>query len=432
MKTLYLDLSMGAAGDMLSAALFELLTDEEKAVFLRKMNSLGLPGVTVSAEPAMKCGITGTHMKVLVNGEEEGAHEHHHEHHHDHEHEHEHEHEHHHEHEHEHHHEHEHDHDHEHEHCHHHSSLGDIVALIAGLPVSEGVKTNAKLVYAHIAEAESAAHGRPVSEIHFHEVGTLDAVADVTAVALLMEMLAPDKVVASPVHVGSGHVHCAHGILPVPAPATAHILRGIPSYGGEIRCELCTPTGAALIRHFVNEFGPQPMMAVESVGYGMGQNDLPQANCVRALLGTDGGSTERIIRLECNVDDMTAEQIGFAQERLFEAGARDVYTVPAFMKKSRPGTLITVICAESEKNRLIETMFAHTSTLGVRESAVTRHVLTRRVETLETAFGPVRRKIAGGFGAKKAKFEYEDLARIAREKGISLEDAEAAVRAALR
>ncbi|MBR6006421.1 MAG: LarC family nickel insertion protein, partial [Clostridia bacterium] len=281
MKILYLDLSMGAAGDMLSAALYELLPDEEKAGFIEKMNALGLPGVSVAAEKAEKCGIVGTHMKVTVNGEEEHEHHHHHDHDHNHEHDH----------------EHDHDHDHEHHHHgHHHSSPDEIAALIDGLPVADGIKAGAKQVYGLIAEAESKAHGMPVTDIHFHEVGSLDAVADVVAVSLLFEMLHPDKVIASPVHVGSGHVHCAHGILPVPAPATAYILRGIPSYGGGIQGELCTPTGAALIRRFASEFGPQPVMAVERIGYGMGTKDFPQANCVRALLGSDGGAAERIFR----------------------------------------------------------------------------------------------------------------------------------------
>ena len=234
MKTLYLECAMGAAGDMLTAALLELVEDRD--AFLRKMNSIGLPGVRVEAEKAVKCGITGTHMKVTVDGEEEESldadgHDHHHGHDHgedyDHHHDHDHGHEDHHE------HEHEHDHDHHHGH-HHHASVADIESMIDSLDVSGQVKADAKAVYALIAEAESAVHGRPVTEIHFHEVGTLDAVADVVGVCLLMEMIAPDQVLASPVHTGSGHVRCAHGILPVPAPATALILPGIPSYGGKV------------------------------------------------------------------------------------------------------------------------------------------------------------------------------------------------------
>ena len=273
MKTLYLECNMGAAGDMLTAALLELTAD--KQAFIDQMNALGLPGVQVAFEPSVKCGITGTHMRVTVDGMEEQSadadhpHDHDHEHHHEHDHDHPH-------------------HDHGHTH-HHHSSMQDIWELIDGLKVSDRVKTDAKAVYALIADAESKAHGRPVSEIHFHEVGTMDAVADVVGVCLLMEALSPDRVLASPVSTGSGHVHCAHGILPVPAPATALILQGIPSQSGHIRGELCTPTGAALLKHFVSAFGERPVMTVDAIGYGMGRKDFEQANCVRAFLGETAG-----------------------------------------------------------------------------------------------------------------------------------------------
>ena len=235
MKTLYIDCSMGAAGDMLTAALLELLPDRE--AFVARLNSLGIPGVRYSADPAVKCGITGTHVSVTVDGEEEDEHLHEHEHHHDHEHHHEHE------------HEHEHGHDHSHDHAHHHSSLHDIEHIVTGhLSLPTMVALDVMAVYQEIAEAESHVHGRPVDQIHFHEVGTMDAVADIVAVCLLMHKLKPDEVVVSPIHVGSGQVHCAHGILPVPAPATAYILRNIPTYGGNIQGELCTPTGAALLK----------------------------------------------------------------------------------------------------------------------------------------------------------------------------------------
>ena len=330
MKTLYLDCGMGAAGDMLSAALLELIPDKE--AFIKELNALGLPGISFTAESSVKCGITGTHMRVTVNGEEEEVqelhehmhahvhgsekHEHTHEHVHDHEHEHEHDHEHSHDHDHDHEHSHEHDHEHEHSHHHSHSGLHDIEHIVRGhLDNPEKVKDDIMAVYGLIAEAESAAHGVPVTEIHFHEVGSLDAIADVTAVCLLMNMIAPDRVVVSPVHVGFGKVRCAHGILPVPAPATAYILKDVPIYGGRIEGELCTPTGAALLKHFADSFGDMPVMSVSSIGYGMGSKDFPAANCVRALLGTEGSEKDSVIELSCNVDDMTAEQIGFALER---------------------------------------------------------------------------------------------------------------------
>ena len=421
MKTLYLECSMGAAGDMLTAALLEL-TGDRKA-FTDKMNAIGLPGVHVEAEAAVKCGITGTHMKVTVDGvEEESAdaqvhtHE---EHDHDHGHPHDHDHDHDHGHAHPHEEEHEHSHDHGHGH-HHHASVAEIDTMIDSLDVSDRVKADAKAVYALIADAESKVHGRPVSDIHFHEVGTLDAVADVVGVCLLMETLSPEQVIASPIHTGSGHVHCAHGILPVPAPATAQILTGIPSYGGAVKGELCTPTGAALLKHFVSRFGDRPVMTVEAVGYGMGKKDFEQANCVRAFLGESEGTRAQITRLECNLDDMTGEDIGFATEQLFAAGALEVYTQSVGMKKSRPGVLLSVICLPADADRLAETIMKHTTTLGVRRQDLSRYALRRKIETVDTDWGKVRVKRASGMGAAREKYEYDDLAALAKEHGVSL------------
>ena len=407
MKTLYLECGMGAAGDMLTGALLELIPDRQG--FLDRVNSLGLPGVHVAAEPSVKCGITGTHMCVTVDGKEEeslDAHGHHdHDHPHDHDH--------------------DHDHEHHHEHLngypHHHASAADIEALIDGLAVSERVKADAKAVYALIADAESQVHGRPVREIHFHEVGTMDAVTDVISVCLLMEQIAPDQVIASPVHVGSGHVRCMHGILPVPAPATALILKDIPTYGGQIRGELCTPTGAALLKHFVSGFGDRPLMKAQAIGYGMGKKDFEHANCVRAFLGESEGKREAVTKLECNLDDMTGEEIGFAIEQLFEAGAKDVYTQPIGMKKSRPGVLLSVICLPGDADRLAEVVMKHTTTLGIRRQDMSRYVLERRIETVATVFGDIRIKHAAGMGVERSKPEYDDLAALAKKHGVSLE-----------
>ena len=421
MTILYLDCGMGAAGDMLTAALLELLPDPD--AFVRSLNVLGLPGVRFEKETVSKCGISGTQMHVLINGEEEGAHEHgHHE---------EHAHEHHEEHAHDHGHEHHEDHDHGHAH-HVHRSLADIEAVVRGLSVPEAVKEDVLAVYKLIAAAESKVHGRPVSEVHFHEVGAMDAVADITAVCLLMNELSPDEVVVSPIAVGSGHVRCAHGILPVPAPATELILRGCPIYAGNAKGELCTPTGAALLVHFAGRFGTLPPMAAKAAGYGMGHKDFEQANCLRALLGQSSGKTDTILELSCNIDDMTGEAVGFATEQLLEAGARDVYTVPIGMKKNRPGLLLRVICVPENRERMLELLFRHTSTLGVRENVMTRYILDRREEVVSTPFGEVRRKISSGFGTVKAKFEYEDLKRIAQSEGIGLGEAQALAERSLR
>ena len=279
-------------------------------------------------------------------------------------------------------------------------------------------------VFGMIAEAESHVHGVPVNEIHFHEVGTMDAVADITAVCVMMDRLAPDQVIVSPVHVGSGQVKCAHGILPVPAPATAYILKDVPIYGGEIRGELCTPTGAALLKYFASRFGAMPVMCTLAIGYGMGKKDFPAANCVRALLGETEGAGDMVTELICNVDDMTAEAIGFATETLLTAGALEVYTVAAGMKKSRPGTVLHVMCAESVKDKIVELIFKHTTTIGIRENISRRYTLARSIRKVQTPYGEVRKKISEGYGVTREKYEYEDLAQIARERGMSIREVE--------
>ena len=428
MKLLYLDCGMGAAGDMLGAALAELLPDDTRDAFASELNAAGIPGVHVSLDPSVKCGITGTHLTVTVNGteEKEGGHSHH-DHQHDHAHDHSHSHDHHHD------HSHEHSHSHDHHHDHSHRSLHDIHHIIDDLKLPEAVRTDILAVYRLIAEAESKAHDKPVSEIHFHEVGTMDAIADIASVCLLLHKLAPDQIIASPIHVGSGQVKCAHGILPVPAPATAYILKDIPIYSGSIQGELCTPTGAALLKHFVTRFDQMPLMTPASTGYGMGTKDFPAANCVRAILGEsfaenqpailgesfaenqpeqpacspatpapatapastaaptpatapastatptpeEAAITETICELSCNVDDMTGEDIAFAIETFLQNGALDAFTVPCTMKKGRPGVLVTVLCKDPDQKQMTRLILQHTTTLGVRSAIKKRWVLSR-------------------------------------------------------
>ncbi len=415
MKTLYLDCSMGAAGDMLTAALLELLPEREKTV--EELNGLGIPGVTFVCEKTSKCGIGGTQIAVRVHGQEESeemhdsgqghshdAHEHSHD-------------------------EHGHDHDaHEHHHHHHHSGMHEIGHIVDALPVSERIRKDILAVFGLIAEAESHVHGVPVKEIHFHEVGTMDAVADIAAVCILMDRLAPDQVIVSPVHVGSGQVKCAHGILPVPAPATAYILKDVPIYGGKIQGELCTPTGAALLKYFASRFGEMPVMCTSVIGYGMGKKDFPAANCVRALLGETQETGDTVTELSCNVDDMTAEAVGYAMEVLFAAGALEVYTVSAGMKKSRPGIVLHVMCREDKKDEMAALLFKHTTTIGIRETVSERYTLKRSVETVQTPFGEVRKKISTGYGVRREKYEYEDLARIASQRGMSIQEVLEALR----
>lgn len=300
--------------------------------------------------------------------------------------------------------------------------MAGITHIIEHLNLPDEVKKDVVAVYHLIAEAESHVHDKTVEEIHFHEVGTADAIADIAGVCLLMHMIAPQKVIASPIHVGSGNVHCAHGILPVPAPATAFILQGLPIYSGVIKGELCTPTGAALLKHFVTEFKEMPVMRTAAIGYGMGKKDFERANCMRVLLGETEENGSEVTELSCNLDDMTPEALGFVQEILFAAGALEVYTIPIGMKKSRPGILLTCMCRCNDKEKMVSLLFKHTTTLGIRESISKRYTLTRTMKEHETPYGVVREKVSEGYGVVRGKLEYEDLAKIAREQGMSLED----------
>ena len=365
---------------MLAAALLELC--DNPAQMVESLNSLGVPHTRFILEKAEKKGITGTHLKVEVHGQEEL----------------------------------------DHHHDHHHSSMEEIGHILSHMHLSDKVKKDVLGVYDLIARAESKVHGVPVSQIHFHEVGNLDAVADITAVCYLLDDLKPDKIVASAVHTGCGQVKCAHGILPVPAPATMELLRDIPIYSGEIQGELCTPTGAALLKYFVNEFGAMPAVRTEKIGYGMGKKDFERANCVRMLLGQAGGGSDTIWELACNLDDMTGEELGFALEQMFREGALDAYTAPITMKKSRPGVIFTVLCKEENREKLIKAMFRHTTTLGIRQTEHYRYTLSRELKEVDTPYGRIGVKTASGYGITREKYEYEDLARIAREQGVSIRE----------
>lgn len=291
--------------------------------------------------------------------------------------------------------------------------MSDIEAIINGLDVSDKVKGDALSVYTLIAEAESKAHGRDISEIHFHEVGTMDAVADIVGVCALLEEIAPDRIIVSPLATGYGQVRCAHGILPVPAPATAHIIEGIPTYSGDIEGELLTPTGAALIRHFADSFGRRPIMTISKIGYGMGKKDFEKANMLRTFLGEDGDESDLVIEMECNVDDMTGEEIGYATGVLIEEGALDVFTTSVFMKKNRPGILLTCLVRPEEKEKFARLIFENTTTIGIRYSEAARFRLSRREEEVTTRLGKARLKISEGFGVTRVKPEYDDVAELA-------------------
>lgn len=385
MKVLYLECRMGASGDMLMGALSELV-DQKK--FIEIMNHAGIEGVEFSATSQTKCGIMGTHMEVLIHGHEEMEHVHHehteHEHHH-----------------------------------HHHASMNEIQHTIMSLNVSDEVKRNALVIYQSIAEAESHVHGIPVTEIHLHEVGMKDAIADIVGNCVLMEMIHPDMVYASNVAVGNGTVHCAHGILPVPAPATAYLLQGIPFYPGKIEGELCTPTGAALLKYFVSSFQDMPPMVCEQIGYGLGTKEFEQANVLRTFLGTCEDHGE-VVELLCNIDDQSQEEIGHAVDVLYAHGALDVYMIPSHMKKNRPGIVFVCTCKQQDEQETTKLMFQHLTTLGIRRNVCQRYTLQRSIEEVHTSLGMVHIKKSSGYGIQREKLEYNDLASIAEKNHMSI------------
>jgi|GEM_PF-58191 len=450
-KVLYIECGMGAAGDMLTGAIIDMSKNKEGVV--RLLNSIGIPGVEYSAVRDSKCGIVGTHVRVTVDGVSEDEvhgdvhrddyHEHHSSRHHD---------------------THEHHSDGNHEYLsgghngtHEHRGLADVEAIINSLNIPDKTKQDAVNVYRLIAEAESHAHGCEVSQVHFHEVGQMDAIADVVAVCLLILSLSPDKIYVSPINVGSGTVRTAHGILPVPAPATAYLLKGVPTYSSAVKrvdsgksfmsdCELCTPTGAALLRYFADEFTEMPAMRLINTGYGTGTKDFEQANCVRIMMGMidescktaghpsgdrvsdrsnqdtdirtsqssarskDCGCDE-VVELCCNIDDMTGEEIGYATELLMRCGAKDVYTTPIGMKKGRPGVLLTCLCAPSDVEQFTKLIFANTTTIGIRTSTMQRFTLDRHSDVVRTPMGEIRTKISEGYGVRKVKPEYDDVVK---------------------
>ncbi len=370
---------MGAAGDMLAGALLELMPDP--AAVVRTLNGFGIPDVEFACERTVKCGIAATHLSVKVHGHEE------------------------------------HEHAHDAHHHHKHRTLAEVLHAVHHLNLPDAVKTHVAKVYEDLAAAESRAHGRSVGEIHFHEVGAADAIADISAVCWLMDALKVDEVVASPVHVGSGTVKCAHGEMPVPAPATAFLLEGVPTYSdGTIAGELCTPTGAALLRHFVGEFGQMKPMTPTKIGCGAGGKDLEgRANIVRAMLGEteEKAGQDVVCEFRCAIDDMTAEDLAFAAERVMAEGALDAVMVPALMKKGRPGTLLEVLCRPDDRDKIARCIFRHTTTIGLRETLAPRRVLARHEEDIETPIGIVRRKVSEGEGVCRIKAEHDDLAAAA-------------------
>lgn len=386
MKRLYFQCAMGCSGDMLFGALLELLPEPE--AWLERFHQAGIPGVRAVVTPCQKCGITATQVSIHIDGQLAEAAQ---------------------------------------EPCHvpavHHAHrhLGEITEWIRSLRIPDSVREHAIAVYQLLAQAESRVHGQEMEHVHFHEVGSLDAVADIVGVCWLLDILRPDEIWASPVAVGTGTVRCAHGVLPVPAPATAELLKGIPWYSGEVSGELCTPTGAALLKHFVHRFGDSPTMVTEKIGMGAGHKDFTQANLLRAFWGEAPEGTFQAMELCCNLDDMTGEDVGYALEQLWAAQPLDVWTVAAQMKKNRPGVVLHLLCPLAEQEKFARLLLQHTTTAGVRCHPVERYVMDTQFTQAETGYGSVRVKHYTGYGVTKSKVEFSDLAQVAQHQGVSLE-----------
>jgi uncharacterized protein (TIGR00299 family) protein len=411
----HLDCSSGIAGDMFLGACLDLGMPLD--VLHDTVARLRLPGVAVESRKASRGGFVGTRFRVLVDGKplegpdpEENQHHHHH-----------------------------HDHDHGHDHHHHHGHSRDLAAireLIRASDLPESIKDRATRLFQRLGEAEAKAHGMPVDRVHFHEVGAVDSIVDLVGAAAAVEVLAPGRITCSQVNVGSGRVRTAHGELPVPAPATAELLRGIPVYGGP-GGELTTPTGAVLLAELVEEYVDFPAVVLDGTGYGLGKKELPgQPNALRILRGHLREARPEILPeilvVECEVDNLPGEGFGFLMERLLDAGALDVYFTPVQMKKNRPGTLITLLCRRPQLEALAGTLLMESGSLGCRYTSAARIEAEREILEVETAFGTVRVKRSRLDGRPLAAApEFEDCRRLALASGVPWRDVYRAALAAI-
>ena len=438
MKILYYDCFAGISGDMNLGAMIDLGVDP--AYLTGELQKLNLEGYEIRVSKQQRKGITGTKADVLLTGDE---HEHHHSHGH---------------------HQHGHSHgrhhpagrfsiferlkrriipeyyealEHEHEHLHHeHRNLNDIEKIICGSSLSDKVKTMSMNIFRMVAQAEAKIHGKPIEEVHFHEVGAVDSIVDIVGAAICIDDLSPDRIIASPVEMGGGFVNCAHGRFPVPAPATLEIMKGKPMKFGAAPFETATPTGVAILAALVDEFTETPTFTMLKTGYGIGHRDTDIPNVLRVCVGEIGesrenvenrgngeaGKTEDAVVLECNIDDMNPERYAYIMERLFESGADDVFLQNIMMKKSRPAVMLSVLCKPEKIQDMEHLLFTETTTLGVRYRYVKKTMLDRRSGTMDTPWGPVRIKEAYYRGEKlRSKPEYDDCAAIARKHGISIE-----------
>lgn len=417
MKRLFLDCQMGIAGDMLTATLLGLVDNPE--IWIAELNQMGISDVTYTLLPKEEKGLQGYRVAVTINGIEESEHykgsshdQHHTDHHHAH---------------------HEHgetdtheDHSDHHIHSEYHvhgRGLQGVMDIINSLSISDTCKQNAINVYQLVAEAEAKVHKSTVTQIHFHELGMLDAIADIVAVCVLLEALKFDEIIISPIHVGTGTVHCAHGELPVPAPATMELLAGIPMYADyQIKGELCTPTGAALAKYFGTAFSHMPVLTPTKVSYGFGTKQFERPNCIRAFVDIVNDSEDTIIEMACNLDDMTPEEIGYAVEQLLLSPALDVFTTPIMMKKQRPSTMLTVLCKIDDIDSVRDLIFKHTTSIGIRYHRCDRYILNRSAGDIDWEGNRIAFKTSSGFGVERHKYEYDSLAAIAKQNDMSLLD----------
>ena len=435
MKTLYLDCGSGISGDMTVGALLDLGADE--SVMRKALEGLCKEGVKIVTGRVMKNAVECFDFDVVLD-EEHDNHDHDmdylygHLHEHDHEHEHEHHHDHDHEHEHEHHHDHDHEHEHHHDHEHHHvhRNLADVEKILDGLEMTPAARALAGKVFRILAEAEARAHGKDVHEVHFHEVGALDSIADIVATAVCFDNLGIERVVIPKICEGTGTVRCAHGILPIPVPAVMNVAsaHGLPLSITDRKVELITPTGAAFAAAVMTDSKLPESFVPLKVGLGAGKRAYEYPSILRAVLfesddNSAGGKSadacaDSVWKLETNIDDSTGEQLGFVMELLMGAGARDVFYTPVYMKKNRPAWLLTVICDKDSITTMEDVIFKNTTTIGIRRQVMERTCLPRKKAVVSTEYGDVEVKICTYKGTEKVYPEYESAAAIAREKNI--------------
>ena len=397
-KTLYFDCFSGVSGDMVLGALLDLglpLDDVRGA-----LGSLPAELGGVSAERVLRSGVSATKFVVAADQHaEQQSHGHHHAH------------------------------AHHHAHDHEHRSVREIAALISRSGLSPAAKERAVHLFERLAEAEAAIHAMPVEKVHLHEVGAVDSIIDIVGAVYGLEQVGAARIVSSPLNVGGGTVKCAHGIFPVPAPATARLLQGVPVYSGDLQMELVTPTGALIVTGYAESYGPVPAMTIEKVGYGAGERDPRQhPNVLRLLLGDSAaaGTGHRVVEITCEIDDMNPQLFGSLMERLLAAGALDVFYAAVQMKKNRPGTLVTVLAAPERRENLAGILFSETTTLGVRYQEMQRECLDREIVRVETEVGTVRIKVASREGrVLNASPEFDDCARLAAERGLPVKEVQA-------